>query len=394
MQNQQASFDIPTEEGIVAVDLLNDEYEGVLDLLKDERVNLDVWVNVAAAYYQVNKIEEFENLLKEISDESLEQIYDQTKLTEGRIKALNTLIGYYIEKYNKINVGSDEIETTNDEYEKKREELSSTISKLINEAEQLDVDNPLTYISKGVLYLSQGDLDKAEFQFDYVLTANKGSIPALLGRACIKYNRGLFKDACSIYEQCLRLCPNGPADIRLGLGLCHYQLGHLTRARQCFDRVLELDPNNVSALVALAVMDLNSKDEALLQNAVKNYLRRAYASDPNNAMVLNLLGNHFFFKRDTDKTQSLAFTAYHNSKVNKIKAESCYNMARAHHLLNNYDMAFKYYYRIVSRLWPEYNLARFGLGQLYIQNNDIDKAIEEFEYILKSEPENIETNEV
>ena len=398
MSETVVSFDIPTKDGsVVAVDLMNDGCEDILGLLLDEKVPFDFWIKLAINYYHIRMVDEFEKVLKTIiEDSSLERTYDPKSLADGRVRALNTLAGYYIEKYNKIGMGSDDAEQNNDDSsDKKREEVLNTINRLLTEAEQTDPRNlALTYISKGVVQLSTGDLDKAELSFDYVLTVDKENIPALLGRACIKYNGKLYKEALNLYEQCLKLNPNCPADVRLGLGLCHYQLGHLPRARQCFERVIELDPNNVSALTALSIMDINTKDEELLQKAVKEHLRKAYSLDPNNSMVLNLLGNHFFFKRDTDKTQQLAYSAYQNSRVNKIQAESCFNMARANHLMNNYETAFKYYYRITSRLWPEYIPARFGLGQLYIQRNDIDKAIEEFEYILKVEPENLETNEI
>ena len=61
------------------------------------------------------------------------------------------------------------------------------------------------------------------------------------------------------------------------MGLCHYRLSfpsanqklpparrefHLAKARQAFERVLQLEPSNVDALVALAVMDANRDEGA------------------------------------------------------------------------------------------------------------------------------------
>ncbi|KAI9083821.1 hypothetical protein K1719_034079 [Acacia pycnantha] len=58
----------------------------------------------------------------------------------------------------------------------------------------------------------------------------------------------------------LQVYPNCPAAVRLGIGLCRYKLGQFEKARQAFERVLQLDPENVEALVALAIMDLRTNE--------------------------------------------------------------------------------------------------------------------------------------
>lgn len=56
------------------------------------------------------------------------------------------------------------------------------------------------------------------------------------------------------------LHPRGPPVLRLGIGACHFMLNNMDKARQAFNRVLQLDTENVDALVALAMIDLNSGD--------------------------------------------------------------------------------------------------------------------------------------
>lgn len=394
-----AVIDIPTADGYdVAVDLMNDEYDDIKNLLVDEKVPLEYYLKTAILYHNIDKTDHFNKLLNlVIEDSEVEDKYYQDNpkpLLDARTDALNILVGHLIEQYNKVRIHQfdNERQAMEDICDNKREELLNDINKLLGKAEQFNPSKLSNFYSRGVLHLNLGALDKAESSFDYIITVDKDNILSKLGMACIKYHKKQYKEALSEFEQCLLMNPQGPADIRLGMGLCHYQLDNFERAKQCFERVLQLDPNNVSALIYLAIIDLNSRDEELLQNAVKNYLKRAYSLDPGNSQVLNLLGNHFFFRREVDKTEELVFAAFHNTKSPKIKAESCYNMARAYHHKKDYDSAFKYYYRIVSRLWPEYTLARYGLGQLYIQRNEIDKAVEEFEQILKVDPENLETN--
>jgi Tfp pilus assembly protein PilF len=46
--------------------------------------------------------------------------------------------------------------------------------------------------------------------------------------------------------------------MRLGLGICLFQMGQFDRARAAYERVLQLDPANCDALLGLAVLELNS----------------------------------------------------------------------------------------------------------------------------------------
>ncbi|KAF0984053.1 hypothetical protein FDP41_007968 [Naegleria fowleri] len=394
--NTSVPFDVPSSDGVVIqVDLVNDAFEEIESLLFDEKPPLDCFIRIAVLYYQINRIDLFEKLLKRLlSESSFNDYYGQYEYTEAKVEVLNILAGYQIERYNKVSSSSNDKNISDDASQNRREEIRNEIEKLIQEAEQLNPSKVTNFLSRAVLHLNLGEVDKAEGKFDYVLTVDKNNIPALLGMGCVRYNQGHFKEALAIYEQCMRLNPQGPADIRLGLGMCHYQLENYQRARQCFERVLKLDPNNVAALVSLAIMDLNSNDENLVQNAVKNNLRKAYSLDPTNPQVLNLLGNHFIFKKDTDKALQLSYTAFENSTANKIKAESCYNIARAYHIEKEYSRAFGFYYRIISSHWSGHTLAHYGLGQMYIQRNEIDNAINEFETVLKTEPENLETNRI
>lgn len=41
---------------------------------------------------------------------------------------------------------------------------------------------------------------------------------------------------------------------------CFYKLNKLEKARQAFQRTLEIDPTSVGALVGIALLDLNNKD--------------------------------------------------------------------------------------------------------------------------------------
>lgn len=155
------------------------------------------------------------------------------------------------------------------------------------------------------------------------------------------------------------------AEVRLGMGHCFVKLNKLEKARLAFGRALELNSKCVGALVGLAVLELNNKEADSIKNGVQ-LLSRAYTIDPSNPMVLNHLANHFFFKKvitavllkcgenisfslsllltvlrayvlfassqDYSKVQHLALHAFHNTEVEAMQAESCYQLARSFHV--------------------------------------------------------------
>jgi hypothetical protein len=44
------------------------------------------------------------------------------------------------------------------------------------------------------------------------------------------------------------------------MGVCYFKLKNTIKARECFARVLELDPASAGGLLGLAVIDLNDND--------------------------------------------------------------------------------------------------------------------------------------
>ncbi|KAH9763261.1 protein CTR9-like [Citrus sinensis] len=113
-------------------------------------------------------------------------------------------------------------------------------------------------------------------------------------------------------KRALQVHPSCPGAIRLGIGLCRYKLGQLGKARQAFQRALQLDPENVEALVALAVMDLQA-NEGLGQvqlklgdfrSALTNF-EKVLEIYPDNCETLKALGHIYVQLGQIEKAQEL-----------------------------------------------------------------------------------------
>ena len=109
-----------------------------------------------------------------------------------------------------------------------------------NRADIIDAREYMTWVGKGVLLLSKNEIGRASEDFDNALKGNPKNIPALLGKGCVLYNKGNYHEALKIYQQILKINPNAPANVRIGLGLCFYKLGNYELAELAFSRVLEL----------------------------------------------------------------------------------------------------------------------------------------------------------
>ena len=167
-------------------------------------------------------------------------------------------------------------------------------------AGKLDTFFPMTWIGRGLLNWSRGKPDQAKFFFQTTLKQCGNVLPALLGMAAVLYNQGDYVQAQAFYEKVLRE-HGGDANTRVGFGLCCYQQGQVDRAKAAFARALDMDPENVQAMVAQAVLDMAAVDEtakdfsARIERAIK-LMSMANLLDHSNAMVQNHLANHYFWK--------------------------------------------------------------------------------------------------
>ncbi|CAJ0593745.1 unnamed protein product [Cylicocyclus nassatus] len=76
------------------------------------------------------------------------------------------------------------------------------------------------------------------------LFAGAYDIPAMMGKAIIAFSKQDYKTALYFLKRALRQKPDGPADMRVGIGYCLARLGLTDKARIAFERALELQNDN------------------------------------------------------------------------------------------------------------------------------------------------------
>jgi len=385
---EQRSIEIPLQDSdeVIELDLTQlPDVSEVLGILTQEKTTLNIWITLALEYWRQNKVEDFKTLLENARNSANLEYGEHEK---DQMTCLDTLAASYVQQARK--------EKSKD----KRQDLFMQATQLYTMADKIIMYDKNHLLGRACFCLLEGDkMDQADAQFNFVLNQSPDNIPSLLGKACISFNKKEYKQALQFYKKVLRVNPNCPADVRLGMGHCFYKLGNLEKARLAFARCLQLDRTNVGAIVGMAVLDINSNSVDKIRKGT-TMLSTGYRLDSSNPMVLNRLADHFFFKKAYDRVKHLALHAYHNTENEAIQAESCYQLARSFHAEGHYDDAFQYYYQSFQFASPTFVLPHFGLGQMYLAKKDgnevqnKEKACDHFEIVLKAFPDNYETMKI
>ncbi|KAI9192882.1 hypothetical protein LWI28_028931 [Acer negundo] len=373
------------EEVRVALDQLPRDASDILDILKAEQAPLDLWLIIAREYFKQGKIEQFRQILEEGSSPEIDEYYAEVRYE--RIAILNALGAYYT-YLGKIETKNRKIETKHRE----KEEHFIMATQYYNKASRIDVHEPSTWVGKGQLLLAKGEVEQASSAFKIVLDADRDNVPALLGQACAEFNRGRFSDSLELYKRALQVYPDCPGAVRLGIGLCRYKLGQFEKARRAFQRALQLDPENVEALVALAIMDLHPNEASGIRKGMQK-MQRAFEIYPYCAMALNYLANHFFFTGQHFLVEQLTETALAVTNHGPTKSHSYYNLARSYHSKGDYEKSGLYYMASVKEINKphEFIFPYYGLGQVQLKLGDFRSALTNFEKVLEIYPDNCET---
>ncbi|XVE97907.1 hypothetical protein REPUB_Repub03eG0059200 [Reevesia pubescens] len=366
------------EEVRVALDQLPRDASDILDILKAEQAPLDLWLIIAREYFKQGKVEQFRQILEEGSSPEIDEYYADVRYE--RIAILNALGAYY--SY------LGKIETK----QREKEEHFILATQYYNKASRIDMHEPSTWVGKGQLLLAKGEVEQAFAAFKIVLEGDRDNVPALLGQACVEFNRGRYSDSLELYKRALQVYPNCPGAVRLGIGLCRYRLGQFEKARQAFQRVLQLDSENVEALVALAIMDLQANEADAIQKGMDK-MRRAFEIYPYCVMALNYLANHFFFTGQHFLVEQLTETALAVTNHGPTKSHSYYNLARSYHSKGDYEKAGFYYMASIKEINKphEFVFPYYGLGQVKLKSGDFRSALSNFEKVLEVYPDNCET---
>ncbi|CEF62160.1 RNA polymerase-associated protein Ctr9 homolog [Strongyloides ratti] len=335
------------------------EVDTVISELSGECCKSDVWRTFALAYYRQNKISDFYKIILkaiEIRQSHIDENYHILKLYDA-------LVSY------EIMCCWKETDKLGDKIFRYHE------SHILQRAFYL-------------LYEGQ-KLEHAEAQFKFITNTNERNIPALIGYACILYNKKEYFKSLKYFKKALKIYPKSPPYVRLGIGYCLLKLGYIEKAKVAFERVLELEKDNSYALTALAILDFaNNTLKSTTAGATK--LIKSWKLDTNNISTALELSDFLFLKGEYEKSEKYSKIALQLSESKLMKGRSHYFFGRNLHQKGEIDLAIYHYAIAIDLCGSNFLNPLFGLGQLYAKKRKFEKAIEYFEMFLALSPNNIE----
>jgi RNA polymerase-associated protein CTR9 len=186
------------------------------------------------------------------------------------------------------------------------EESRHAADRYFTQAAGLDTFFPMTWMGRGILNWQSQRYEQAQFFFNTTLKECGPVLPAILGNAAVDFAEGRYVQAQTQYAEAIRRYPQASgAASRVGFGIASYYLGQVDRAKAAFERAMQMDPENVPAMVGLAVLTDNNQNidhdnegtsSSSASDAAMKLFSMANLLQHDNAMVQNHLANHYFSK--------------------------------------------------------------------------------------------------
>ena len=235
-------------------------------------------------YYRQGKEEECETILKSCSEIDMSIVSKHYQLqAKDRIQILNALAYFYIMKGQREKNGHA------------RQGFLEKALAALNHAEVIEKrDKPLhsmTFVGKGLFHLYQEtpDIPKAQSEFRNAWDVDNDNVLALLGLANCRYANGDYAKAANHYRDALRKKPDLSADVRVGLGFCYYQLKKTEAAVAAFERALQIDGGNATAIAALALLEMYGNEKTTTEGMERGLGHLTYAyGEINTTLLLHL----------------------------------------------------------------------------------------------------------
>ncbi len=153
-----------------------------------------------------------------------------------------------------------------------------------NKAASMSPDEAGPYVGLGVVALHENNLDDADIAFRVAYRLNNSCSKAFAGMAMIHQQRGDYRGAFDLYLKCMELDPDNLTAL-LGLFQASCQMGTFSKIIHYLELYLKMHSADVSVMFSLSALYMK---EGRLEES-KNLLLNAVALDPSNQDAVNLL---------------------------------------------------------------------------------------------------------
>ena len=157
-----------------------------------------------------------------------------------------------------------------------------------------DTNGDKNTLREGVSSLSRGtgSVKTAQLKFEECLRNDGDFVLANLGLAAVYFRSKQYQQSFGEYRRVLEALASTPRLCRVGLGLCSFFLKDIAHAQKCLNRALEVDANDVFALLATLLLNVHTRNLKRLTESVRD-LRRLV---PDHVVVIQKIADLSYVK--------------------------------------------------------------------------------------------------
>ena len=232
---------------------------------------------------------------------------------------------------------------------------------------QKQPDSPIAHNLLGAAYLGQAELDKARAQFTRVLELQPDFVPAAINFGRLEERAGNMLAAKQRYQTIIDNNPNQP-DALVAMAELAAAAKRGVDGIYLLDRAREHNPRALKPRLLLGNFYLGQRNwRELLKVA-----QESQAIAPNNAVVLTQLGQA---QRALGETDAAVATLNHLVEIRPDSPAAHYQLALAQAQSGSTQLAETSFAQTLS-LSPEHLQAKLALGELKIRTGDLAAAYE------------------
>ncbi len=368
-------------------DLAQAAPEELILLLATSNSSHEKWVQVALAYHRLKNYAAFVKVLSACIESRPKNVGEKIRGQDTLAYLHNVLAAHYLSGF----LSERDLE--------KKEEFRIALFAQIDNANNQNRDYNMSFIKEGFATIAQGNLTTAKQHFDNAIEINSKDTLALFGRACLAYNQGQYAEALKEFQHIFALHPTTPLNVRMGIGICFFKLGDFRKARMAFERCLQINPSDDRCLVYLGIIAEREGMENIPR--ALELFQRAYKLNPNNPLCLLQLAQHYFYRGDLARAETLAkkglviLDCYRMARskqrpfqsdkkgetfagdIHSLRADLHFVLGKIAHSKEQYTYAQKMYTSALEED-PQHHPAMYCLGQVLIQMKQFAEAETKF----------------
>ena len=259
----------------------------------------------------------------------------------------------------------------------------------------------LPHLGLGNVALLTGNVRAARQEFGLAVKSRNGrqkSVAGTLALAKLEFMEKKYDLSLGLYQKALRECPECPAEVRGAIGACQYCLGNMTKAKQAFERALELNPRCIVASIGMGVIEMvgvGGKGSGK-EVATKKYptgLFKAFKQDASHPYSALLMTEYVMGQGMYDEALAFANVARARLPSDDIqaKAQLVSTIGRLHHARGEIDKAIECYRQAIDLDKAGCKSARLALAQALTSKRDLTQATSMFQQLMREYPAWVDT---